>query len=82
MNAMFTRSAIPNGIFYAQGVNANVLFSETSWTKQPSIYDLRTNMDCRLEEELDGRDHSHPARYRITPNLPHAERRETSSLAS
>ena len=40
---------LPTGIFYAQGVKANVLFfdrkpaSETPWTKFLWIYDLRTN---------------------------------------
>ena len=40
---------LPTGIFYAQGVKANVLFferkeaSEKPWTKDLWIYDLRTN---------------------------------------
>jgi type I restriction enzyme M protein len=40
---------LPTGIFYSGGVKANVLFfdrkpaSETPWTKQLWIYDLRTN---------------------------------------
>jgi len=40
---------LPTGIFYAQGVKANVLFfdrkpaSETPWTKTLWIYDFRTN---------------------------------------
>ena len=46
---------LPTGIFYAQGVKANVLFfdrkpaSETPWTRQLWIYDLRTNMDFTLK---------------------------------
>jgi type I restriction enzyme M protein len=46
---------LPTGIFYAQGVKANVLFfdrkpaSETPWTKQLWIYDLRTNRDFTLK---------------------------------
>jgi type I restriction enzyme M protein len=46
---------LPTGIFYAQGVKANVLFfdrkpaSETAWTKQLWIYDLRTNRDFTLK---------------------------------
>ncbi len=46
---------LPTGIFYAQGVKANVLFfdrkpaSETPWTKQLWIYDLRTNKDFTLK---------------------------------
>jgi type I restriction enzyme M protein len=40
---------LPTGIFYAQGVKANVLFfdrkpaAETAWTKEVWFYDLRTN---------------------------------------
>jgi type I restriction enzyme M protein len=43
---------LPTGIFYAQGVKANVLFfdrkpaRETPWTEKLWIYDLRTN--CTL----------------------------------
>jgi type I restriction enzyme M protein len=46
---------LPTGIFYAQGVKANVLFfdrkpaSESPWTKQLWIYDLRTNKDFTLK---------------------------------
>jgi len=46
---------LPTGIFYAQGVKANVLFfdrkpaSETPWTKVLWIYDLRTNKHFTLK---------------------------------
>ena len=46
---------LPTGLFYAQGVKANVLFfdrkpaSETPWTKKLWIYDLRTNMHFTLK---------------------------------
>jgi len=46
---------LPTGVFYAQGVKANVLFfdrkpaSETPWTKSVWIFDLRTNMDVTLK---------------------------------
>ena len=46
---------LPTGIFYAQGVKANVLFfdkkpaSETPWTRKLWIYDLRTNMHFTLK---------------------------------
>jgi hypothetical protein len=46
---------LPTGIFYAQGVKANVLFfdrkpgSETPWTKELWIYDLRTNQHFTLK---------------------------------
>lgn len=47
---------LPTGIFYAQGVKANVLFfdrkpaSETPWTTTLWIYDLRTNQHFTLKE--------------------------------
>jgi type I restriction enzyme M protein len=46
---------LPTGIFYAQGVKANVLFfdrrpaSDTPWTEQLWIYDLRTNQHFTLK---------------------------------
>jgi type I restriction enzyme M protein len=46
---------LPTGLFYAQGVKANVIFfdkkpaSETPWTKALWIYDFRTNMDFTLK---------------------------------
>ena len=46
---------LPTGLFYAQGVKANVLFfdkkpaSESPWTKQLWIYDLRTNKHFTLK---------------------------------
>jgi type I restriction enzyme M protein len=45
---------LPTGIFYAQGVKANVLFfdrmpgSEKPWTKELWIYDFRTNQNFTL----------------------------------
>lgn len=48
---------LPTGLFYAQGVKANVLFferkpaSETAWTKKLWIYDLRTNMHFTLKTD-------------------------------
>jgi type I restriction enzyme M protein len=45
---------LPTGVFYAQGVKANVIFfdrkpaSETPWTKKLWIYDLRTNKHFTL----------------------------------
>lgn len=46
---------LPTGVFYAQGVKANVLFfdrkpaSETPWTKTFWIYDFRTNEHFTLK---------------------------------
>jgi type I restriction enzyme M protein len=47
---------LPTGIFYAQGVKANVLFferkpaSEAPWTQKLWIYDLRTNQHFTLKQ--------------------------------
>jgi type I restriction enzyme M protein len=47
---------LPTGVFYAQGVKANVLFfdrkpaSETPWTRELWLYDLRTNQHFTLKE--------------------------------
>ncbi len=46
---------LPTGLFYAQGVKANVVFfdkkpaSETPWTEKVWIYDLRTNIHFTLK---------------------------------
>lgn len=48
---------LPTGIFYAQGVKANVLFfdrkrgRETAWTKTVWVYDLRTNKHFTLKQK-------------------------------
>ena len=47
---------LPTGIFYAQGVKANVLFfdrkpgAKEPWTKKVWIYDLRTNKEFTLKQ--------------------------------
>ena len=47
---------LPTGVFYAQGVKANVLFfdrkpaAETPWTRELWVYDLRTNMHFTLKK--------------------------------
>jgi len=52
---LHTLLRLPTGLFYAQGVKANVLFfdkkaaSETPWTKKLWIYDLRTNKHYTLK---------------------------------
>ena len=52
---MHTLLRLPTGLFYAQGVKANVIFfdkkpaSETPWTKELWIYDLRTNKHFTLK---------------------------------
>lgn len=48
---------LPTGIFYAQGVKANVVFfdrkpaSEKPWTKYVWVYDLRTNKHFTLKRD-------------------------------
>ncbi len=52
---LHTLLRLSTGLFYAQGVKANVLFfdkkaaSETPWTKKLLIYDLRTNQHFTLK---------------------------------
>src|SRR5207249_3811058 len=52
---------LPTGIFYAQGVKANVLFfdrkpaAERPWTDKLWIYDLRTNQNFTLKQNPLGR---------------------------
>ena len=47
---------LPTGVFYAQGVKANVLFfdrkpaSEAPWTRELWVYDLRTNQHFTLKQ--------------------------------
>jgi type I restriction enzyme M protein len=48
---------LPTGIFYAQGVKANILFfdrkpaaDKAAWTEKLWIYDLRTNLHFTLKE--------------------------------
>ena len=64
---------LPTGIFYAQGVKANVLFfdrkpaSETAWTQRLWVYDYRTNVHHTLKQN--------PLRYEdladfIMPSMP------------
>jgi type I restriction enzyme M protein len=54
---------LPTGVFYAQGVKANVLFfdrrpaSETPWTGELWVYDLRTNMHVTLKQNPLRREH-------------------------
>jgi len=57
---------LPTGIFYAQGVKANVLFfdrkpaSETPWTKTLWVYDLRRNSRSR---KISAADHPDSPRW-------------------
>ena len=55
---------LPTGIFYAQGVKANVLFFDKKpanpgrpWTERLWVYDLRTNQHFTLKQNPLHRDH-------------------------
>jgi len=56
---------LPTGVFYAQGVKANVLFfdrkpaSETPWTRELWVYDLRTNQHFTLKQNPLRYEHLH-----------------------
>jgi type I restriction enzyme M protein len=56
---------LPTGVFYAQGVKANVVFfdrkpaSEEPWTRELWVYDLRTNKHFTLKQNPLGRDDLH-----------------------
>ena len=51
---------LPTGIFYAQGVKANVIFfdrkpgAKEAWTKKVWIYDCRTNKEYHAEGAAHG----------------------------
>ncbi len=73
---------LPTGIFYAQGVKANVLFfdrkpaSKTPWTKKLWIYDLRTNQHFTLKTNSLRREHLDDFVDRYHPENRH-KRKET-----
>ncbi len=53
---LHTLLRLPTGIFYAQGVKANVIFfdnkpaAKTAWTKKLWVYDYRTNVHKTLKQ--------------------------------
>jgi type I restriction enzyme M protein len=69
---------LPTGIFYAQGVKANVLFfdrkpaSEHPWTKELWIYDLRTNQHFTLKQNPLAYEHLVPFIEAYSPENRHA----------
>lgn len=76
---------LPTGIFYAQGVKANVLFfdakpaQEKPWTKKLWMYDLRTNMHFTLKTNPLKRGDLDEFVRCYKPGQPHAKRRATWS---
>jgi type I restriction enzyme M protein len=78
-----TMLRLPTGIFYAQGVKANVLFfdkrpaSERPWTERLWIYDLRTNQHFTLKQNPLRRHHLDDFVSSFLPGKPRSERVET-----
>jgi type I restriction enzyme M protein len=77
-----TLRRLPTGVFYAQGVKANVLFfdrepaSERPWTQTLWVYDLRTNQHFTLKQNPLTRAHLHDFVAAYNPHNRH-QRQET-----
>ena len=71
---------LPTGIFYAQGVKANVLFFERKeasakpWTRRLWIYDLRTNQHFTLKTNPLKREHLDEFVECYKPGSPHTRK--------
>ncbi len=79
---------LPTGIFYAQGVKANVLFfdkkpaAERPWTERLWVYDLRTNQHFTLKQNQLRREHLRDFVDCFAPGKPRSERVETERFQS
>jgi type I restriction enzyme M protein len=80
---LHTMLRLPTGIFYAQGVKANVLFfdkrpaAEHPWTERLWVYDLRTNQHFTLKQNPLRRQHLDDFVACVAPDKPRSERVET-----
>jgi type I restriction enzyme M protein len=80
---LHTLLRLPTGIFYAQGVKANVLFfdrkpaAEQPWTQRLWIYDLRTNQHFTLKQNPLRRHHLDDFIDCYLPGKPRDERVES-----
>ncbi len=80
---LHTMLRLPTGIFYAQGVKANVLFfdkkpaAEHPWTEQLWVYDLRTNQHFTLKQNPLRRHHLDDFVASYAPGRPRSERVES-----
>jgi len=80
---LHTMLRLPTGIFYAQGVKANVLFfdkkpaAEHPWTKRLWIYDLRTNQHFTLKQSPLTRAHLDDFVASFLPGRPYDDRVES-----
>jgi type I restriction enzyme M protein len=85
---MHTMLRLPTGIFYAQGVKANVLFfdkrpaAERPWTERLWIYDLRTNRHLTLKQNQLRRHHLDEFAACYLPGKPRSERVESERFKS
>jgi type I restriction enzyme M protein len=79
---------LPTGIFYAQGVKANVLFfdkkpaSERPWTERLWVYDLRTNQHFTLKQNPLRREHLQDFVDSYLSGKPRSERVESERFRS
>ncbi len=80
---LHTMLRLPTGIFYAQGVKANVVFfdkrpaSERPWTEKLWVYDLRTNQHFTLKQNPLRRAHLDEFVACYAPGRPRSERAES-----
>ncbi|KQV75773.1 DNA methyltransferase [Aeromicrobium sp. Root344] len=85
---LHTMLRLPTGIFYAQGVKANVLFfdkkpaSERPWTSKLWVYDLRTNQHFTLKQNPLRRRHLDEFVEVYLPNKARDERVESERWKS
>ena len=85
---LHTMLRLPTGIFYAQGVKANVLFfgkkpaAEHPWTERLWVYDLRTNQHFTLKQNQLTRAHLDDFVACYAPGQPPSERIETERFHS
>ena len=85
---LHTMLRLPTGIFYAQGVKANVLFfdkkpaSEQPWTSKLWVYDLRTNQHFTLKQNPLRRQHLEEFVEAYLPGKAHDERVESERWKS
>ena len=77
---LHTMLRLPTGIFYAQGVKANVLFfdkkpaGDRPWTERLWVYDLRTNQHFTLKQNSLRRHHLDEFVECYEPGRPRSER--------
>jgi len=83
---LHTMLRLPTGIFYAQGVKANVLFfdkkpaGERPWTERLWVYDLWTNQRFMLKQNPLRRKHLNDFVGCNAPQQPRSERVESERL--